>query len=690
MNENLHYISYGDIALIYNSDNNTFCVENKGKTVLKDCRFTELQECAKVKIEHPYEKENNLFNITYSKENKEIICKLKLNKNGAFFTSSEPLMLCGEAYWGENIREDTFAMSTNANNGILRCAIGPATSTKDNCLYDRNTDSAFITNGKIRFKYNYDNNCYDFSVCVSEEDINFFVKENVIADKYKIDFGRINKNGIYKKPPAGFMTWYAVKFDACEEKVLENTEFQEKHLKKYGADTVWVDWEWYHKDMKGFREDGVNTFNPDKEKYPHGLKYVSDKIKEAGFVPALWLGFTNDVAQNEYTKENPEIILVEKQQWCGRYFYDFSHPKYLNEFLPMALQNVFNWGYEAVKFDTIPNSIIYHEEYHMNMYNPHLTTKEAFRGVIEKLRNTLGENMYMLSCAASRDLDLLWAVDIFDAARVGDDIFKWDEFINNAVNRVIKFYSLHNIVLYTDPDNVVLREEFNTYNQAATRIYFVSLLGLPLTFGDEFKALSDDRLNLIKRCLPVMDVHPMDIASIDSPDGSLLINLAVESPLESYNVLNVMNLKEEKINKKVDFSELSLGCGEYHIFDFVKEEYLGIAKEGFDINLSEFESRVLSIRRNIKRPQILSTSRHITQGYAEIRELVQLEKTIKISADLVSEEDYRIYLYVPNNYKITDNSRGKTEKISDDVCCITYKACEDREYDFVIEFEKLC
>ena len=64
MNEKLHYISYGDIALIYNSDNNTFYIENKGKIVLKDCRFTELREYTDVKIEHPYEKENNLFNIT--------------------------------------------------------------------------------------------------------------------------------------------------------------------------------------------------------------------------------------------------------------------------------------------------------------------------------------------------------------------------------------------------------------------------------------------------------------------------------------------------------------------------------------------------------------------------------------------------------------------------------------------------
>ena len=40
-------------------------------------------------------------------------------------------------------------------------------------------------------------------------------------------------------------------------------------MKKYGADPVWVDWEWYHKDLTGVRDDGCDCFNPDKEKYPN-------------------------------------------------------------------------------------------------------------------------------------------------------------------------------------------------------------------------------------------------------------------------------------------------------------------------------------------------------------------------------------------------------------------------------------
>lgn len=80
------------------------------------------------------------------------------------------------------------------------------------------------------------------------------------------------------------MRW---RFGANEESVLANSAIQKEKLGAYGADAVWVDWEWYHKDFGDYNGD-FDTFHPDKEKYPHGLKYVADKIKEDGFVPCIW------------------------------------------------------------------------------------------------------------------------------------------------------------------------------------------------------------------------------------------------------------------------------------------------------------------------------------------------------------------------------------------------------------------
>ena len=138
--------------------------------------------------------------------------------------------------------------------------------------------------------------------------VSFYLIKDVFANKYDITYSAINKNATFKSPPMGWMTWYAVKFDACESVILENARWQSEHLKKYGANTVWVDWEWYHDTLTGIRDDGVNAFCCDKERFPNGMKYVADEIKKLGLIPSLWIGFTNDPSLPDYAKENPEIM----------------------------------------------------------------------------------------------------------------------------------------------------------------------------------------------------------------------------------------------------------------------------------------------------------------------------------------------------------------------------------------------
>jgi len=707
MKDSLIYVSYGDNAVIYDTQSGVFSIqlEGYGEIIKNASLIVENSDGEKLRIcknracstERQLNIENNIIKITYDGND---LCnptlEFRTDKKCVTIvvtgTTGRVAYIEGEAFFGKNMQEDTFAMAIGRSGLDIRCAMGPASSTVDNALYNRKTDCAFLAEGgkKVQYKYNWEKGCYDIRLEVGmvafQQKFELSLKKNVLSDMYGIPFSPINKNSTFKKPPAGWMTWYAVKFDACEESVLENVKFQEENLKKYGADAIWIDWEWYHNNLNGVRSDGVNTFVPDPEKYPHGMKFISDEIKKAGFVPALWLGFTNDSSRNEFTQKHPEIILGENAEWCGCEFYDISHPLYLEEFLPKALGQVFDWGYEAVKFDTLPICIDYHEKYHMKMYDPTLSTREAFRRAMQKARDFLGKDMYMLSCASVKDPDFLWAADIFDAGRVGNDIFEWKEFIKEGVERTLKFYPLHNIVIYPDADNVVLREEFNTLNQAESRIFFVSLLGLPMTFGDDFKALSEDRVDLIKKCLPVMDIHPMDINTALRDRGQMIMNLAIETSFESYNVVNVFNTNGEDAQRRVNIeSDLHLEEGRYHIFDYMNEKYTGCVSDFFEVNEVPYESRIFCVRKNLGIPQIVSTSRHVSQGGVEIKELSQDELRIKFKAELIEEDIYKVFVYVPDGFKLLDE---KAIKADENIYCVEYKKDKDGIYDFEIRFEK--
>ena len=581
-----------------------------------------------------------------------------------------------------------------ASTEVLRGAIGPAVSVKDNAIYNKRTDSALVINGcdELQLYYDWEEEKYGAVVqTITEgraEQIRFSVQTGLLSDKYNIEFAPRKDRGVYKTPPAGWMTWYAVKFEGGEEAVLRNTRFQKEYLKDFGADTIWVDWEWCHQRYERKRSDGVNHFKPDSKKYPHGMGYVASEIKKAGFVPALWIGYTNDISMTDYEKKHPEVSLSHQDTWCGRYYYDMSQPEYLNGFLPEAIKQVKDWGYEAIKYDTLYDGIEAHEKYHANMYNPELTTYKAYRGMIQKTRELLGEDCYMLSCGGSEEV-AIWGAGVFDAVRVGPDLFEWAGFLTN-LDRVRRYYPMHNIVQYNDMDNVVLREEFSTYAQAVSRVAIVSLLGLPMTFGDDLPDLPEERVDLLKRTLPTMDVHPVEFNNAVSDGTTQLITLNIALPFEQYLVAGIMNLTEKSCKRDVNFREaLALSEGEYLVYDYFKQEYLGVYRDNITVDVEAYDTSVLCFRKKLDRPQIISTSRHITQGAAEIKEMFWDDEanTLYMVSSLVKNDPYMLTVYVPEGYKLKICS-SEEWNMTGNVLNVKILPKDNKEYVIQLSFEK--
>ncbi len=633
---------------------------------------------------HPGETEKDLptFQIFATVSSKQIRIQV-------YETQQYRIVLNGKIINGD--ADECFAInSKDTATEAIRCAIGPAVSLYDNAVYNKSTDRAYCIEGcrDLKLSYDWDEKQYKFRMSTMTEGVAeiilFKVKENILAEKYDINFVPLKKRGKYDAPPAGWMTWYAVKFDASEEKVLSNARFQAEHLKDFGADTVWVDWEWYHKKYEKERFDGVDCFNPDPQKYPNGLGYVAEEIKKCGFIPALWMGFTNDPSMTDYEKEHPEISLAHYETWSGKYYYDVTHPEYLNGFLPKAVQQIKDWGYEAVKYDTLPNCIFAHERFHANMQDPDMTTYEAFVGMIKKTRELLGEDFFMLACGGYIS-SILWSAGVFDASRIGPDLFTWEKFVY-TIGRLRKYYPLHNIALINDPDNVVLRDEYSDFNQAVSRLSIVSLLGLPLTFGDDLPLLPMERVDLLKRALPVLKVHPTDFNKAICDGNTQIICQKVALPFEEYLVAGVMNLTENELVRDVSFKEtLRLDDGKYLVYDYFRDTYLGIIEDGIQLDLLPYETRVLSLRPLLNRPQITSTSRHMSQGAAELRNVEWKDNTLVVTADLVKDDKYKLTVHIPNSYSFKSCNMGEVN-IDKNIMTLIFTPSENKEYTFKIGF----
>ena len=591
--------------------------------------------------------------------------------------------------------EDAYAINTtDTPSDVLRAAIGPAASKYDNAIYDRETDSAFSIDGcrELSFSYDFDSKRYKYAIrTMSEgvaERIRFSVRRDLLADKYSIDYTPMNLGRKYTSPPAGFMTWYSLKFGACEGRVLENAEFQSKMLGEYGANTVWVDWEWCHRRYEKERFDGVDNFNPDPEKYPNGLGYLAEKIKKLGMVPALWIGFTNDVGYTQYEKDHPEISLSHHDTWSGRYYYDMSHPEYLDGYLTKAVNQVKSWGYEAIKYDTLPNSIYAHENYHANMLHPERTTYTVFREMVRKTRELLGDEVYMVSCGSAEEV-ILWGIGYFDAARIGPDLFTWEKYVE-TLGRIRNYYALHTNAVYCDPDCVVLRDEYSSFEQAKSRLLPVSLLGLPLNFGDELTKLPSERLELLKRALPTVNAHPTDFNTPICDGKTQLIALKIALPYESYSLSALVNLTDEPRERRINLSEtLRLEDGKYLIFDYFNDEFLGIYSSDIIMNVSPYDTRLIAIRPLTGTPQLLSSSRHLTQGAVEISnaEWCEDDLALTVRASLIKDEKYRLTVYVPEEYSMVSTTPGFAKQ-NGHVLRVSMTPAFTDSFDFIIKFKK--
>ncbi len=569
----------------------------------------------------------------------------------------------GRLNWGEDMQHETFAVNLNRAGQDLRCAHGPASSIVDNALFNRRTDSAIEISGcyTTRIAFDWETGAYHFRLNTEGQDYNkgFQIQahERVYQDRFHILYQPINPKTTFTEPPVGWMTWYSVQFEAGEKTVLENARWQAEHLKAYGANTIWVDWEWYHSDFSGRGQPGTDIFHPDPLRYPNGLGYVAEEIKKLGFVPALWIGATNDPTENEFIQAHPETLLVTKTQWCGQYFMDLTHPLTVEQYLPRVFKQIVDWGYQALKWDCMPTQIQLNDQYHDEFFDPSLSTQQAMLGAVAAARRAVGPDFYMLYCAGLSDRDCNIAAAGFDAARIGGDIFRWDDFISQCIARVMKLYALHNVVFLNDPDNIILRPKFNSYDQALSRLSFVSLLGLPITLGDNLPDLPEDRVELLRRGIPTLTTHPMDVRATAHDYRVVITNLAINKPFEQWNVVDVFNLLEEEVDVSVDlYQDLHLAPeeGPYLVYDYWNREYLGEIGHTFHLSLRPYASKVFAVRKKLGRPQLVSTSRHLSQGAYDLLTVTwdDEKKILSGISRVVAGEPYEMVVYVPEGLRI--------------------------------------
>ncbi len=268
-----------------------------------------------------------------------------------------------------------------------------------------------------------------------------------------------------------------------------------------------------------------------KESFPHGMKYLTDKIHAKGYNAGLWLAPFNCTIGSQVYKEHKDWLILQDGKPVRGLFARFNALAFdlYNEEFRAHIKEVFrvvfeDWGFDMVKLDFL---------YSQAMYPRNGKTRgEIMCDAVDFLRECCGDKLF-LGCG----VPLGTGFGVFDACRIGCDVAK--EYGGTMVNRLklaaevpsaqnsivnaIFRRHLNGRAFVNDPDVFFLRD-FNikfTMDQKLLLGFVNHLCGGVLFVSDDVGQYDDETLKYVKYFFGESDAKIVDANYVGTDDIEL-------------------------------------------------------------------------------------------------------------------------------------------------------------------------
>jgi hypothetical protein len=440
------------------------------------------------------------------------------------------------------------------------------------------------------------------------------VLKNYFRDTLKIKYFHPIDKTQFPLPPSGWCSWYFFYQEINEGEIKLNAKWIADNLKDYGVEYVQIDDGWQGTGRGLGENRDWSTIN---NRFSGGMDQLATYIKSLGLKPGIWLA-PHGQSNHAVVKNLPHVFLLKpdgttaSSTWEGTFLIDPSTPEsqqYLND----LFTRLASWGYEYFKIDGQP--IVVREYRNKKSFMKRATddTDELYRDTLESIREAIGPRRYLLGCWVVP----LEGIGLMNGSRTGADVLpNWEGF-KFATRATMQYYFLHNVAWYTDPDVFIVRAPM-PFEQARAWATLQGLTGQAALMSDRVVDLSPERVELIKRVYPAVDIRPLDLFPSDR--NKRVWDLKINHLGRQYDVVGLFNFDESKpVVSYVGWKDLGLPDDRLvHVFDFWNKEYLGAWEKGISLELLPASTRVLSLVPATDQIQLVSTSRHITQGWLDL------------------------------------------------------------------------
>jgi hypothetical protein len=363
---------------------------------------------------------------------------------------------------------------------------------------------------------------------------------------------------------------------------------------------------------------------------PSGYQAMVDAMKAKRLWPGCWYDNNRVSLTSKTFQEHPDWLAMDAQRkpyiLRGTGYGDFA---FLDASLPAVVQKYHD---DAAKFrnvgmrycftDFTTEALIAPSRSH----DPTLTETEVSRRAQVAVRKGFGEGFYWLSQQTPASI-----LGLADAMRTGIDSGGENKL---AYGAAVGKWFMNRRLLLCDPDAWLPLSHSLQWDRDFGS--WLALTGYAMTIGADFRKLTPEREQMIKRLLPPLTTtgRPRDLWERKSP---VVIEQTLRAAGQQWKVVGLFNWTEVARKVRLNLDRLwddsaypiegtpadphMLGDTNhrYLIYDFWPEKLLGETDGHTECTLPPNSGRVLVCRLAEPHPQLLAVGSHLGQGVEELK-----------------------------------------------------------------------
>jgi len=461
-----------------------------------------------------------------------------------------------------------------------------------------------------------------------------------------------------------------------EEEIFSIFDTAAEKMKGYNLNTYWLS----IRNIPG--GNCGDWFSWNTKNLPGGADHYISEARKRGFVPGLWIApffissHLEDLVQelkDALLKDENGNFMVFSQNWShgdarylppekrpDMYGLDPSHPKSL-----AFIKKVFTYWREkgiryymvdfirvgAGKMDVAPA---------FSHANPALVQgAESFCNFMRTIREAAGEDTFILTSSGPT----FHCTGFVDAVRTAGDMGEGRKIAPNSffypasyVINKLDFWtgperSLYNMASYYTHKKLYINDVANVltvdkpipleYARICATIHGMS--GSSSIIGEMMQAISDDRLAIIKKTFPrhTLQARPEDLFTHKEGYPPRIFRYDFEDSA----VIAVFNVTKEAECHTLKFP------GEFLVWEFWGEQYLGGGCDTFDVCIQPGTVRVFHLIKQMNRPQVIATDMQLLMGEIDTESHWE-HNTLYVSAKRPAGERGSVFVYVPEGMYI--------------------------------------